>query len=233
MVHCARRIAHSVVNCSGINKRTTCRAQNLFHTVGRAIHLGSQTSWKLLDISCLAIHDQRRLIRVSSLLPDREEDSFQHPATKQYTILRVRGDGNCLFRALVQSRFSVTSKTSGQGNSWQLSAEEETTLSQQLRQKICDTMTQQRDFIEPFLPECNFESYIRTMRQESTWGGEPELSMASLVLQLPIVVYGPRGGSELGKIAEYDLSGATTSDEVAVLYSGGVHYDSLIESGQG
>lgn len=104
-------------------------------------------------------------------------------------------------------------------------AEEENVQSKELRQKICDRMIQQRDFVEPFLPEYDFELYVHTMRQDSTWGGEPELSIASLVLEVPIVVYEPQGGSGLVKIAEYDLSGTSSTTEVAVLYTGGVHYD--------
>ena len=198
--------------------------QTLPHHLCRVAELAPCISFKILDVQCSVHRHQTRLGTVSSL-PDKEKDSRQ----KQYTICRIRGDGNCLFRALVRSYHSVVGDSSNTG---QLSAEEENVQSKELRQKICDRMKQQRDFVEPFLPEYDFELYVHTMRQDSTWGGEHELSIASLVLEVPIVVYEPQGGSGLVKIAEYDLSGTSSTTEVAVLYTGGVHYDALIDMGE-
>lgn len=226
---CTRIIAQCVILYSGrgLARNRTSGRQTLPHQLGRAVELASNIPCTRLDIPCYVHRHQTGLSTVSSL-PDKENDSFS--PRKQYTICRIRGDGNCLFRALVQSYHSVMSSVS---ISERLSAEEENVKSKELRQEICDMMIQQRDFIEPFLPECDFESYVRAMRQDSAWGGEPELSIASLVLQFPIVVYGPQGGYGLVKIAEYDLSGRGTSStaaaEIAVLYSGGTHYDSLID----
>ena len=172
-----------------------------------------------------------RLIRIPAI-PEREKNSLPFPAARQYTIFRIQGDGNCLFRALIQSYHSIVFQKSSKRIFEPLSSEEETVKSEKLRQDICNTMLAQKDFIEPFLPGSDVESYVETMRQRSTWGGEPELSMASLVLQIPVVVYQPQEGSTLGKIAEYNLYDASCDDEIALLYSGGVHYDALIDLGR-
>jgi hypothetical protein len=97
-------------------------------------------------------------------------------------VLRVRGDGNCLFRSLAQSYTALTCGTL-------LNQVAETDMARALRQQICDALVIQRDSVEPFLVDCDFDTYVSMMRRDGCWGGEPELSVAPIVLQRSIEVY--------------------------------------------
>ena len=96
-------------------------------------------------------------------------------------VVRVRGDGNCLFRSLAQSYMALTSGTL-------LNQVAETDMAKALRQQICDALVIQRDSVEPFLVDCDFDTYVSMMRRDGCWGGEPELSVAPTVLQRSIEV---------------------------------------------
>lgn len=97
-------------------------------------------------------------------------------------VLRVSGDGNCLFRSLAQSYTAMTSGSL-------LNEGAETEMAVTLRQQICDELLSQRDSVEPFLADCDFETYILMMRRDGCWGGEPELSVAPTVLRRSVEVY--------------------------------------------
>lgn len=60
------------------------------------------------------------------------------------------------------------------------------------------------------------------MAKDGTWGGEPELSMASAVLDAAVEVY----GMDLCLISRYDL--AKSVDVLPLLYYQDIHYDALI-----
>lgn len=198
---------------------------NIVQTLIAGTFVGQRLSY--VTYPKLGIGGNARLIQ-NSCIPQTGKSQIYSSVPKQYTVLRIRGDGNCLFRALAQSHHSLVWKKTKKGSFNPLSCEEETLRSENLRQEICDMMSSQEDFIKPFLPERDVESYTHMMRKSSTWGGEPELAMASLVLHSSVVVYASEG-SNLAKIAEYDLfSEKKSADEIAVLYSGGIHYDSLI-----
>ena len=54
---------------------------------------------------------------------------------------------------------------------------------------MCAALVAQRADIEPFIDGMSFEDYVNEMSEPETWGGEPELAVAAIVLGLPIVVY--------------------------------------------
>jgi OTU domain-containing protein 6 len=135
-----------------------------------------------------------------------------------------------MFRALVQG------KMLGGGSEAirVLSLEEETVKADLLREQVCDELLLRREDVEPFL-ESRIEDYVRRMRMEGTWGGEPELAMAAHVLQRKVVVYmlksGFQGSLFLEKISEYEPSGIQKTHDntvVNLLYSGSCHYDALV-----
>ena len=126
-------------------------------------------------------------------------------AATEWSVYRVAGDGRCMFRALVQGE-----KLGGEREAiCVLSSEEETVKADTLRGKICDELLLRREDVEPFL-ESKIEDYVRRMRMEGTWGGEPELAMAAHVLQRKVVVYmlksNVQGPLFLEKISEYEPS---------------------------
>lgn len=148
-----------------------------------------------------------------------------------FRVLRVAGDGNCLFRSLVQSYHA--SYVSRDGEQYApLGPEEEQAKAMDLRGAVCAALIDQKDFIEPFVG-MDIQEYVGEMQKPSTWGGEPELSMASTVLRCKIVVYEPvieAKAISLSKISDYCPVDDTIEDvkSIHVLFAGGMHYDALI-----
>lgn len=89
------------------------------------------------------------------------------------SIADMSADGNCLFRALSDQLYG------DYGN-----------CHEEIRSDICDYMEENKDDFKVFLvlddDSCeegddgkDFESYIRTMRQDGEWGGNLELVAAA------------------------------------------------------
>ncbi|KAK3003204.1 hypothetical protein RJ639_019184 [Escallonia herrerae] len=75
--------------------------------------------------------------------------------------------------------------------------------------------------------EGNFDTYVANIRKPRVWGGEPELLMASHVLQMPITVYMyDQDAGGLISIAEYGQE-YDKENPIKILYYGSGHYDSL------
>eukprot|EP00890_Picochlorum_soloecismus_P001585 jgi/Picsp_1/2427/NSC_05888-R1_cysteine proteinases-like protein len=129
-------------------------------------------------------------------------------AATEWNVYRVSGDGRCMFRALVQGEMLSVGGEEREAVCV-LSVEEEVVKADELRARICDELLLRREDVEPFL-ESRVEDYVRCMRMEKTWGGEPELVMAAHVLQRKVVVYmlksGFKGSLVLEKISEYEPS---------------------------
>ena len=103
---------------------------------------------------------------------------------------------------------------------------EEQQAADALRQQICEKMKNKQDDISPFL-EIPFDSYIKSMSQSSTWGGEPELSVAPDCLHRPVDVY-VNGATGLQVMSSYASSDDSHKPAVKVLFNGIGHYDLLI-----
>mmetsp|Transcript_7740 Transcript_7740/g.11665 ORF Transcript_7740/g.11665 Transcript_7740/m.11665 type:complete len:96 (-) Transcript_7740:197-484(-) len=66
--------------------------------------------------------------------------------------------------------------------------------------------------------------YAKKMAKSAQWGGAPEIAACAHMRKVNIHVYERRGsGFEL--TVPFDVGGSRT---VAVLYTGGVHYDALV-----
>ncbi|KAH0782616.1 hypothetical protein KY290_002214 [Solanum tuberosum] len=61
-------------------------------------------------------------------------------------------------------------------------------LADELRARVADEFIKRREETEWFI-EGDFITYVAQIRNSHVWGGEPELLMASHVLQMPITVY--------------------------------------------
>uniref|UniRef100_A0A803PHD8 Ubiquitin thioesterase OTU n=1 Tax=Cannabis sativa TaxID=3483 RepID=A0A803PHD8_CANSA len=139
-----------------------------------------------------------------------------------FSMSGIPGDGRCLFRSVVHGASIRTGKPSP---SESLQRE----LADELRAKVADEFVKRRADTEWFL-EDDFETYVGQMRQPHSWGGEPELLMASHVLQMPITVYmrdkNDKSSSGLRIIAEYGQEYGK-DNPIRVLYNGCGHYDAL------
>eukprot|EP00882_Tetradesmus_deserticola_P005057 GHRQ01005328.1.p1 GENE.GHRQ01005328.1~~GHRQ01005328.1.p1 ORF type:complete len:264 (+),score=91.74 GHRQ01005328.1:81-872(+) len=134
----------------------------------------------------------------------------------------ITGDGSCMFRACVQGHHQL--QHAGQ----QLPASQEYGKALALRQAVVEELRKNRADMEPFLPGIadDFDDYLARMAQPGAWGGEPELLMASRVLQRPIRVYQSGwGGPQY--ILTYGEDLEQSAAAMHLLWSG-AHYDLLV-----
>ncbi|PIA48528.1 hypothetical protein AQUCO_01400843v1 [Aquilegia coerulea] len=136
-----------------------------------------------------------------------------------YSITGIPGDGRCLFRSVAHGACLRAGKPCP---SESLQRE----LADELRARVADEFIKRREETEWFV-EGDFDTYVSHIRKPHVWGGEPELFMASHVLQMPITVYmydeDARG---LISIAEYGQEYGK-ENPIRVLYHGFGHYDAL------
>ncbi|KAK1306678.1 OTU domain-containing protein [Acorus calamus] len=136
-----------------------------------------------------------------------------------YSITGIPGDGRCLFRSVAHG----ACLRSGKKLPNEIVQRE---LADELRARVADEFVKRRAETEWFV-EGDFDSYVEQMRKPHVWGGEPELFMASHVLQMPITVYmRDEDSGGLIAIAEYGQEYGK-EDPIRVLYHGFGHYDSL------
>nr|BAJ90072.1 predicted protein [Hordeum vulgare subsp. vulgare] len=136
-----------------------------------------------------------------------------------YSVTGIPGDGRCLFRSVVHGACIRSGKPIP-------NEDLQRKLADELRSMVADEFVTRREETEWFV-EGDFDTYVSQIRQPHVWGGEPELFMASHVLQMPITVY--MRDEDVGgliTIAEYGQEYGK-EDPIQVLYHGFGHYDSL------
>ncbi|ERN13181.1 hypothetical protein AMTRI_Chr11g93430 [Amborella trichopoda] len=148
------------------------------------------------------------------------------PAVKKrtfsdYRVTGVPGDGRCLFRAVAHGACLRNGKAAPNES---LQRE----LADDLRAKVAEEILKRREETEWFIEE-DFETYVKSIQQPYVWGGEPELLMASHVLQAPISVFMmDKNLGGLINIANYGQEyGKEKDSPIKVLYHGYGHYDAL------
>ncbi|XP_057982462.1 OVARIAN TUMOR DOMAIN-containing deubiquitinating enzyme 4 isoform X2 [Malania oleifera] len=131
----------------------------------------------------------------------------------------IPGDGRCLFRSVAHGACLRSGKPAP---SESLQRE----LADELRARVADEFVKRREETEWFI-EGNFDTYVSQIRKPHIWGGEPELLMASHVLQMPITVYmHDENSGGLISIAEYGQEYGK-ENPIRLLYHGFGHYDAL------
>ncbi|XP_054787702.1 OVARIAN TUMOR DOMAIN-containing deubiquitinating enzyme 4-like [Prosopis cineraria] len=134
-------------------------------------------------------------------------------------VIRVPGDGRCLFRSVVYGA-CLRSGDPSPSNAKQKQ------LADDLRNKVVDEFIKRRADTAWFL-EGDFDTYTGQMRKSHVWAGEPELLMSSHVLQMPIrVVMQDKKSGGLKVIAEYGQEYGKDCP-IQVMYHGYGHYDVL------
>ncbi|XP_019187709.1 PREDICTED: OTU domain-containing protein At3g57810-like [Ipomoea nil] len=137
-----------------------------------------------------------------------------------YSVTGIPGDGRCMFRSVVHGACLRSGKAAPDEKLQRQLADE-------LREKVADEFIKRREETEWFI-EGDFDKYVAQMRKPHVWGGEPELLMASHVLQMPITVYiYDQKSRGLISIAEYGQEEYGKDDPIKVLYNGSGHYDAL------
>ncbi|CAL5013396.1 unnamed protein product [Urochloa decumbens] len=136
-----------------------------------------------------------------------------------YSVTGIPGDGRCLFRSVVHGACIRSGRPIPNENLQRKLADE-------LRAMVADEFVKRREETEWFV-EGDFDTYVSHIREPHVWGGEPELFMASHVLQMPITVYmHDEDAGGLIAIAEYGQQYGK-EEPIQVLYHGFGHYDAL------
>ncbi|KAH0726397.1 hypothetical protein KY284_002262 [Solanum tuberosum] len=136
-----------------------------------------------------------------------------------YSVIGIPGDGRCLFRSVAHGACVRSGKPPPNENLQRQLADE-------LRARVADEFIKRREETEWFI-EGDFITYVAQIRNSHVWGGEPELLMASHVLQMPITVYMyDQDARGLISIAEYGQEYGK-DNPIKVLYHGFGHYDAL------
>ncbi|KAK9862238.1 hypothetical protein WJX84_002419 [Apatococcus fuscideae] len=137
------------------------------------------------------------------------------------TRVRIRGDGNCLFRALARGHHQLLA-----GQAGSLEEADERLAAQKLRSCVCRELRSRQADIEPFLDD-DFGSYVRRMESDAVWGGEPELAVAPHCLLRPIDVFTQRRMGPLEQISSYGDEYRPAA-AVSLFFHQGGHYDLLV-----
>ncbi|XP_051188389.1 OVARIAN TUMOR DOMAIN-containing deubiquitinating enzyme 4 [Lolium perenne] len=137
----------------------------------------------------------------------------------EYSVTGIPGDGRCLFRSVAHGACIRSGKPIPDEDI-------QRKLADDLRTLVADEFIKRRAETEWFI-EGHFDTYVSQIRKPHVWGGEPELLMASHVLQMPITVYmREEAAGGLIAIAEYGQEYGK-EDPIQVLYHGCGHYDAL------
>ncbi|GLJ46399.1 hypothetical protein SUGI_0977880 [Cryptomeria japonica] len=154
-----------------------------------------------------------------AILASADKASHGKKVYTDYSVTGVPGDGRCLFRAVAHG--SCLRKGEA--------APDESTqrrLADDLRARVADELVKRREEYE-WCIEGDFDTYVEQIKKPHVWGGEPELLMASHVLQMPITVYmHERNSDGLIAIAEYGQDYGKRNP-IRVLFTGYGHYDAL------
>lgn len=140
----------------------------------------------------------------------------------------VKGDGRCLFRALVRCRYVAGLRAQGVAGSslCRLSEEDEREEADALRLETIGQLQKYRELLATFFViEGNFTEYIENMCCPATYGGEPELLVLAKLMHIPIAVY-ISTSRQYRRIQVYGKQ--YKGDPYRILYSDNVHYDSLL-----
>uniref|UniRef100_A0ACD5YDZ2 Uncharacterized protein n=1 Tax=Avena sativa TaxID=4498 RepID=A0ACD5YDZ2_AVESA len=137
----------------------------------------------------------------------------------EYSVTGIPGDGRCLFRSVAHGACIRSGKPIP-------NEDLQRKLADDLRILVADEFIKRRAETEWFI-EGHFDTYVSQIRKPHVWGGEPELLMASHVLQMPITVYmREEAAGGLIAIAEYGQEYGK-EDPIQVLYHGYGHYEAL------
>lgn len=126
---------------------------------------------------------------------------------RQFRIVNIPKDGNCLFHAI---SFLTNPKTYRTGKS-----------EKEYRSMITKYI-QKNDHFDSFIPEK--KKYIKRMKKNSVWGGGPEIKAFSMFYRYAISVI----DSKKKKIYTFDDSDTYYPYRIFLAYNGS-HYEPIVE----
>lgn len=134
-------------------------------------------------------------------------------ASQGLTIVRMEGDGNCLFR-------SVSHQVYGEDRFHAL-----------VRAKCVDYMENDASFFSQFVEggQESFARYLAAKRLNSCWGDDPEIQAMSEIYQRPIEIWaydGVQGAKRLRTF--HEITDGKDRNAIRLSFYGGGHYDSIV-----
>ncbi|GAQ88970.1 hypothetical protein KFL_004740110 [Klebsormidium nitens] len=155
-------------------------------------------------------------------------------------LVKIRGDGKCLFRAMACGLAANKGEVLGFREE-----EEADSLRLAVHDALCTNERRRRQYEEALIAitlDQSVERYCTRLSRPDFWGGEPEMLVLSRMLKLPIYVYVPESttrfksalGSGFVPIQQYgeEFEKSTKTKKprkpVRLLYNGHNHFDLLI-----
>lgn len=146
---------------------------------------------------------------------DVEETNFKKSLfEKKLKIKVVRGDGNCLFRA-------ISDQVYGTDKHYNI-----------LRRYCMDYLVINKRYFEPYIDE-EFDEYIKDKRRDTVWGDDVEIEVLSEIYNRPVEIY--RGSNNpLKTFHEYNSVNNETNDynfsltPIRLSYHRKNHYNSIV-----
>ncbi|KAL3132074.1 hypothetical protein ABBQ32_008684 [Trebouxia sp. C0010 RCD-2024] len=141
-----------------------------------------------------ALRTRSKSVAVFTLAKASETQEKQE---RGYRILKIKGDGRCLFRALAQG----LSRNKGVFISEETETKEADELRLAVRDALCRTEKRKKEFKNAVISleatEGPIGRYCQRLVSPSCWGGEVEMLVLSKMLHTPIYVY--KTGQEDGR----------------------------------
>lgn len=191
-----------------------------FQDISKGTRSASRSASQFADTEQPTIEQTHQMSFASTLYHTRHErvDAISD-AGVLFQRSNVRGDGRCLFRAVVRCRYDAK----GLSIPGERIEREE---ADHLRERAVAELIRYRELLARFFViEGNFAQYTKKMSHHRTYGGEPELLMLAKILHVPIAVYISKNRS-YRQIQVYGKQ--YRGDPLRILYSDGIHYDALL-----
>ena len=186
-------------------------------------------SLPMASLSLSMVHQQgRRPTQVPLFLLAKAEVVED---SRDYRLVKIKGDGRCMFRALVNGM----TRNKGKYIGGDAEAQQADALRLAVAEALCRSEVHRLEFeeaVEAISYEADLPQYCERIQSPQFWGGEAELLVLSKLLQQPIFVYlkesgGYRSIQEYGKIYA-PAKGKKGRQPIRLLYQNNNHYDLLV-----
>ena len=148
-----------------------------------------------------------------------------------FRVKNVRGDGNCLFRAIEVARSGGLQNTNAQLNKLENTY---STLRSQVITMELNNLRHRNNFQKE-----NLNVLVELTERNNAWGGHQEALTASLIYGRPIVILEPRAGDDQNYYVRWTsggynrLTNQNMQRAIYILRVSRVHYNALIPLNRG